>query len=951
MKVRHIVCLGASVFAFSVSAKAQSQAPSEDAKAKPTYEDIIVTGSRLIRNGSASPIPLTTVDKDAMAVASPMGTISDALNALPVFSGSRGQFSNPGAGATGVQGGNGAANVLNLRNLGFYRTLVMFDGHRIPPTLFNSAVDVDLIPQELISRVDVVTGGVSAVYGSDAVSGVVNYVLNRKFTGFRAHAEAGISQRGDNATRNVGMAFGAALGASGHIEVSLQHREADGILDRVGSRDWNNLPALTGAGTAANPYVLNTNVRQNNSAFGGLVNCGATCALNGQIFAANGVLSPFVHGTATGTSSAEIGGSGAYQNGSMISPMNSTQAFIRVDEDVSDNLHFFAQGGLNVKFNTSYSGWNTLNNVVLSSTNAFLPASYQTALAAAGQSTFKLSETMANAPRQQNRAKTTQLYFNAGLEGKLGTFKWDATYTHGASTLNTTVSNIVNQQNLFAALDVVNVGGTNKCYAATQAATASAYANCVPLNVFGPSAAGMDALSYIMGSERFTTHTIMDAADASLRGTLLHNWAGPISVALSAEWRKLSFDAASSVLPTSYIDCTNLRYNCTATTTLFTNTYPQSGKVSQSVREGAIELEVPLLKDLPLARSLDLNGAARYTDYSTSGHYTTWKVGAVWDVNGAIKLRGTVSSDIRAPTLYDLFQPVVTVPGNFADTLTGKTVFVPSINYGNPALTAERGYTYTAGIVLKPGFLRGVTLTVDTYHTIINNAITTVQGWNSAIQAACYASGGSSPYCSLQSRPGSLSNTAATNAFTAVYAAPINIAQVRTYGLDVEADYAGHLFNRALNLRLLANYQPHIYYIQPGVAITDQGGAGWGANGLMPSPSLQISGIASYQLSESLKIDLFERYRNAFKLSGVVGHVVASPKVPAFATTNLTLTFNTGAVLAVKDSAFYLSITNLFDAKPPVTGYYSGSGSAGSSYEFADDPQGRAFAFGFRVKG
>ena len=149
----------------------------------------------MLRNGAASPTPLTTIATESLAGRrSPAGTLSDGLNNLPVFSGSRNQFSNAGANATGVQGGNGNANVLNLRNLGTYRTLILFDGHRIPPTLFNSTVDVDLIPQELIERVDVVTGGVSAVYGSDAVSGVVNFIPNRHFNGVSGHAEAGISR-------------------------------------------------------------------------------------------------------------------------------------------------------------------------------------------------------------------------------------------------------------------------------------------------------------------------------------------------------------------------------------------------------------------------------------------------------------------------------------------------------------------------------------------------------------------------------------------------------------------------------------------------------------------------------------------------------------------------------------------------------------------------------------
>jgi outer membrane cobalamin receptor len=175
----------------------QPTAPAPPAAGVDQLQEIVVTGSRVITNNSNSPTPIMGIGTDQLKTADP-GPIADSINLLPVFSGSKGLTSNPGIGATGVQGGNGTADVLNLRNLGSYRTLVLFDGQRIPPTLFNGVVDVDMIPQELIERVDVVTGGVSAVYGSDAVSGVVNFITNKHFDGVSVHAQYGISQRSDD---------------------------------------------------------------------------------------------------------------------------------------------------------------------------------------------------------------------------------------------------------------------------------------------------------------------------------------------------------------------------------------------------------------------------------------------------------------------------------------------------------------------------------------------------------------------------------------------------------------------------------------------------------------------------------------------------------------------------------------------------------------------------------
>ena len=167
----------------------------------PELEEVQVTGTRIITNGNASPSPVTVVSTNDLLEVQPGATLADALNTLPAFSGSRGSSSNPTT-IGSAAGGNGSANSLNLRNLGPTRTLVLMDGKRVPPTLFNGVVDVDIIPQALVERVDIVTGGVSAVYGSDAVSGVVNYVMNHKFEGFRADTSYG--SKGADATCAAG---------------------------------------------------------------------------------------------------------------------------------------------------------------------------------------------------------------------------------------------------------------------------------------------------------------------------------------------------------------------------------------------------------------------------------------------------------------------------------------------------------------------------------------------------------------------------------------------------------------------------------------------------------------------------------------------------------------------------------------------------------------------------
>ena len=188
------------------AAAEEEQTPAADDATAPG--DIVVTGSRTVRNGDDSPTPVTVVTTETLTNVRPT-SLTESIQTMPVFSGSRGQTANPSAtGATG--GGNGSAAQLNLRNIGSQRNLVLMDGRRIPPTSFTGIVDADVIPQLLIKRVDVVTGGVSAVYGSDAVTGVINFVTDTSFTGFKVQAQIGISERNDDPTQEFGLAWGTA---------------------------------------------------------------------------------------------------------------------------------------------------------------------------------------------------------------------------------------------------------------------------------------------------------------------------------------------------------------------------------------------------------------------------------------------------------------------------------------------------------------------------------------------------------------------------------------------------------------------------------------------------------------------------------------------------------------------------------------------------------------------
>ncbi len=741
----------AGVSVVTLASAAFAQAP-DSANA---VTEVVVTGSRVIQNGNNSPTPLTTSTFEALQTMKP-GTIAEGLTLLPIFAGSRGQTGNPSING-GVGGGNGSANQLNLRNVGSLRNLVLFDGHRIPPTLFSGVVDMDMVPQNLIERVDMVTGGVSAVYGSDAVTGVINFITNKTFNGVKANAQYGIASRGDAVAWNGSLAVGRELGDRAHIIASYEYRKDRGIIRKT-ARPWFEYHSAGGAGTEAAPYYLITGARNSNSTFGGLIGAGSVLA--GQNFAQNGVLSPLVAGTAVGNGTIRIGGDGVYGDQSLKMPLESHQLFGRVDYDFTEHVRGNLVASGNFKTNTLLDSFPSLNATTISRDNAFLPAVYRNQLVAANQQTFTIAKNFQDyTSRYGGEPKTNQIYVAATLEGELGDYSWEVATTHGSSNLKMGVRNNINREKLSAAIDaVVSPTGQTVCQ------SAAIRPDCVPLNLFGPTAYSAAALDYVLDDTKFDALTKMDDVSGQIVGAPFSLPAGDVRMALSGEWRRTSYRSISDHPADLYADCTGLRFNCVSTgngrTVKYNQTLANRSRVSQSVGEVALEANVPLLKDVAFASDLSVNGAVRYTSYDTSGEYVSWKAGLDWHVNDSVRVRATRSRDIRAPNLFDLRATTFITVGGVTDAVNNNVQLqnIPQINFSIPTLTAEIGKTTTAGIVLTPSFLPGFSLAVDYFNIEIGNAIQTIQGGNARVQAACRDTirAGNAPTaslaCQLQSR-------------------------------------------------------------------------------------------------------------------------------------------------------------------------------------------------------
>jgi len=328
-----LVALGVSAALGANSAWAQSPDPEEE-------NTITVTGSRTITENVLSPTPITSVDISEIAITTPSDT-ADALNKLPNIIGGRTPRSQDNASR------NVAGNVLSLRNFGVSRTLVLLDGHRVAPSNQDGSVNIDTLPQMMMQKVDIVTGGASAIYGSDAVAGVVNFVLDKEFTGLTAKADIGQSKYNDADEYQFGIAWGTSLFSDrGHFQVSarMRHQDMVPIRDRpYGEGDQNWL--LTGNGTPGNPYTNTPYSRVFNSGQNGNVQCGSSCPFNNYTFNQPGVLSPMVHGTPTGTNNIEIGGDGAFlRYGTYRSEADMKDVFARFDVDLGETANWYIQG-------------------------------------------------------------------------------------------------------------------------------------------------------------------------------------------------------------------------------------------------------------------------------------------------------------------------------------------------------------------------------------------------------------------------------------------------------------------------------------------------------------------------------------------------------------------------------------------------------------------------------
>lgn len=871
-------------------------AQAQTAPASDSVSEIVVTGTRIRSTGFTAPTPtqvLGTADLERAA----QPNIFTAITQLPSLQGSSGATTGTFSTSSGQQG----LSSFSLRGLGTIRTLTLLDGQRVVPANVTGVPDISLFPQLLVERVDVVTGGASASYGSDAVGGVVNFITNKRFEGLKANVMTGVTTYGDNHQWLAQVAAGKNfLNDRLHVQVSGEYDWQEGVPaggfgeDAPGSRDWYTTATLVNRGISNDgspQYLYREHAQAYQYTKYGLISSGP---LQGTAFDQAGVPFQFQYGgggvpSKTGTVS------GCYANGgfciggdlsgnvgigtSLQSRIKRMNSYSRVGFDLDANNEIYATfNAARVESSNQPNPGGAVTGLAMSCSNPYLPASIVAACAANGITGFTFGTSNALLPRNISVHPTrTQYRALVGADGKFDAFgkewRYDAYYTHGENTTNIHVRDILLMPRYRAAVQAITLNGQIVC------ADPIARANgCVPINIFGGQRPSEAALAYITPKNGPYQHSVQkqDVASINFSGEPFALWAGPVSLAFGGEWRKEQYHVQGDPYGDGNTDSPNTSaYPAdpilnAAGANWFAGNY-HSGAGEYSVKEAYAEVNLPLVNS-EAAGKANLNLAGRWTDYSTSGTVYTWKVGATWDtpIDG-VRLRAVTSRDVRAPNLSELFaapvtttQPNFTIPAGALPSLpNGGAITLLQNVVGNPALKPEIAKNVTIGAVLSnPKWLPGFSVSVDWYNIVLNGGISSL----GAQQIVNFCFTGLPQFCSAfnLSPPG--------GATPYVNAQVFNLASIKTSGFDIESSYRFELpgFPGRFTVRGLAT-NTHKFVTNPGIpgaVATDSAGQNSGA-----TPDWKFLAIQSWE-NDRFALSVQERWFSDGRFGGTTTEYV-----------------------------------------------------------------------------
>lgn len=917
--LKRVLCTTSLIAVFAPALPAFAQDAADES-------EIVVTGTRI--SGFTAPTPVTTVgaaELEDRAVRNIADIMFDVPALKPVQN--TGQSSQP----------IGASN-LDLRALGPNRTLLLVDGRRFAATDPTGGVDVNVIPAGLISRLEFVTGGASAAYGSDAVSGVVNIFLNHEFEGLKGDVQYGQSAWGDMGQTGASLTAGDAfMNDRLHVVASFDYFDNEGQLEQD-SRDWarGNYAVLTNPaypGTPGAPrQIISPDARFSQMTFGGVTALNNIPALRNIQFGPGGTVLPFVRGTNLGNTYMTGGDGDTLSPGSNIAPeIERMSAYGRATYELSNDLNIYADA-LWSRADIFSDGTTATDNgtLIIQRDNAFLPEEVRDIMIANNVTTFRMGRIGGEEGAFLNDVENTIERYGVGIEGAINeNWSWDAHAQFSRTSYYREDGN--NRDNARFALGIDAVIDPNSgdpiCRALLNNPNPTDaqdprrnIRDCVPINLFGAGSVSQDALDYIGGAAWLDAEQAQTVFAANLEGSPFSTWAGPVSVAVGLEYREESIEAENDDL---------------SKISGWKTVNPQALNGELDVEEAYIETVVPLLSGSPLAELLEVNAAVRATTYSTSGGVETWKVGVNYTPFDDLRLRATTSRDIRAANINELFSGQNQFINTITNPITNIAASTPQLTGGNPNLTPEIADTLTAGAVYQPSWLPGLRLSVDYYAVEIQDAITSLTGQQ--IVNGCLVLG-QTDLCSAITFNG--------DAITRVEATLINAAEVTTSGVDFEAAYSFPLASGDLDLRALVTHVSELTITNNGVT-TDYAGQVGSTGTLGPAggaPEWRATVSANYNVN-ALTLGAQVRYIDGgiLNVNFVEGVDIDDNSVESRTYLDLNASYDVNERLQL-----YTAIDNVFNKEPPLTPNAITAPSYASSAFY--DRIGRFYAVGARFR-
>jgi outer membrane protein OmpA-like peptidoglycan-associated protein len=894
-------------------------------------EEIVVTGSHLARTNLEQQVPVVAIST-AQLQAVGITNLADNLNRLPQLgvpglSNVSSNFSDDGAGVS----------TINLRNLGEARTLVLIDGRRsVSGTTIGqgigAAVDVSTIPTFLVDSVDIVTGGASAVYGSEAVAGVVNIKLRDHFDGLMLNQQFGLTtNQGDNQTETFSLLTGTSFADdAGHVVFGLEFNNQSGVLSKdrsFAAHDISSTSTLPGF-FGPSSYTLGGNFGLKN----GLA-----------VVAPNGSTQPYDPG---------LYGFDRNQLRTILIPTQRLAMYEKTNYDITDDIKFHIDG--RYAYSTASSQLEPIaigglggtpigfagNYLKLPLSNPYFPAAMLPLIdSTVKDGQYWLADWRRRLAELGNRGvDSTRNTFaiNTGFSGTIDDrFTWHADYTYSEmNNFQTGVGgNVVRlQQELYAHR---NAAGQIVCNDPGAVA-----AGCVPMNIFGAGNASAAAINYIKFQKYYDDQNAENDLNLDIGGPVYTlPWTGGGDVGLSAGFEYRNEFGYSRPDPIS-----------SQGFSLDTAQPPSQGYYS--VEDYWMETKVPVLQDLSWAKSLTLNGTFRYSNYSNAnvGGKQSYSYGITYAPVEDIMFRAVNAVAIRAPDLSDLYAgrgnsavsvndpcaaaqvagasnkaqriancltipgmaarmqpkgfPAAGTPGNpngqFVESINNQQTELSYVQ-GNPNLTNERAQVLTYGVVLQPRWIPNFTATVDFYKYKIANAVQSIDIQTEANQCADTLQ---SNFCDAVRRFGSGGNI---GLIQGVDQEPINVGSLDSRGIDVQLNYNFGLEDLFDGVEGRISTQWNYTFLQQ-LEYTTINGATTNQRGLFGAPKNKWLLATTYS-NDTIDLTWNLRYEGSQSYDGGQGGPTFSP----FVYNDINFRYHLTDQITP-----YIGINNIFNVQPPI---------------------------------